>query len=96
MWKADTINIKLEDGYTLKGYETIKTEDGYDLIFSFEEDSILEGATSYFANIKNLPNNFIPIAICGKAPDGWDGLCYKRLAPKWEFFKVWKDNHDNF
>lgn len=51
--------------------------------------------TSYFANIKNLPNNFIPIAICGKAPDNWDGLCYKRLAPKWEFFKVWKDNHDN-
>lgn len=36
MWKADTINIKLEDGYRLKGYETIKTEDGY---FSFEEDN---------------------------------------------------------
>lgn len=35
MWRADTINIKLEDGYTLKGYETVKTEDGY----SFEEDS---------------------------------------------------------
>lgn len=45
MWRADTINIKLEDGYTLKGYETVETEDGYDLIFSFEEDSILEGAT---------------------------------------------------
>lgn len=45
MWRADTINIKLEDGYTLKGYETIKTEDGYDLIFSFEEDSNFGGAT---------------------------------------------------
>lgn len=39
MWRSDTINIKLEDGYILKGYETIETEDGYDLIFSFEEDS---------------------------------------------------------
>ena len=39
MWRSDTINIKLEDGYTLKGYEKVKTEDGYDLIFSFEEDS---------------------------------------------------------
>lgn len=35
MWRADTINIKLEDGYILSGYET---EDGYNLIFSFEED----------------------------------------------------------
>lgn len=38
MWRADTINIKLEDGYILSGYETIETEDGYNLIFSFEED----------------------------------------------------------
>lgn len=72
MWRADTINIKLEDGYTLKGYETIKT--------------ILEGATSYFANIKNLPNNFIPIAICGKAPDNYliwdvsDDFCHRHLV----------------
>lgn len=33
MWRSDAINIKLEDGYILKGYET---EDGYNLIFSFE------------------------------------------------------------
>lgn len=39
MWRADTINIKLEDGYELKGYEIVETEDGYDLIFSFQEDS---------------------------------------------------------
>ena len=32
MWRS----IKLEDGYILKGYETIETEDGYNLIFSFE------------------------------------------------------------
>lgn len=51
--------------------------------------------TSYFGNICNLPDNFTPIAICGKTPERWSGLCYKRLAPKWEFFKVWKENHDN-
>lgn len=28
MWRSDAINIKLEDGYILKGYETIETEDG--------------------------------------------------------------------
>ena len=39
MWRADTINIKLEDGYELKGYEIVETENGYDLIFSFQEDS---------------------------------------------------------
>ncbi len=51
--------------------------------------------TTYFANVKNLPKNVIPIAICSKAPDSWKGLQYKRLAPKWEFFKIWKETHDN-
>lgn len=36
MWRSDAINIKLEDGYILKGYETIETENRYNLIFSFE------------------------------------------------------------
>lgn len=51
--------------------------------------------TSYFANIKKLPKNIIPISICGKAPDGYTGLQYKKLAPKYEFFIKWKDTHDN-
>lgn len=25
----------------------------------------------------------------------YTGLSYKKLAPKWEFFKVWKETHDN-
>lgn len=29
MWRSDAINIKLEDRYILKGYETIETEDGF-------------------------------------------------------------------
>lgn len=51
--------------------------------------------TSYFANIKNLPSNCIPISICGKAPDWYKGLQYKKLAPKLKFFKEWKENKDN-
>ena len=51
--------------------------------------------TSYFGNLKSLPKNIIPISICGKAPDWYNGLQYKKLAPKYEFFMKWKENHDN-
>lgn len=51
--------------------------------------------TSYFAQLKNLPNNIIPVSICGKAPDWYTGLQYKKLAPKYDFFQEWKKNHDN-
>ena len=51
--------------------------------------------TSYFAKLKSLPENIIPISICSKAPDWYKGLQYKKLAPKYEFFIEWKKNHDN-
>ena len=51
--------------------------------------------TSYFAKLKSLPDNVIPISICGKAPDWYKGLQYKKLAPKYDFFMKWKENHDN-
>ena len=51
--------------------------------------------TSYFAKLKSLPDNIIPISICGKAPEGYKGLQYKKLAPKYDFFMKWKENHDN-
>lgn len=51
--------------------------------------------TSYFAKAKYLPPYIIPISICGKAPKGWNGLQYKKLAPKYEFFMKWKESHDN-
>ena len=51
--------------------------------------------TSYFAKLKSLPDNVIPISICGKAPDWYKGLQYKKLAPKYDFFIKWKENHDN-
>lgn len=52
--------------------------------------------TSYFAKLKELENhNIIPISICGKVPDWYKGLQYKKLAPKYGFFMEWKKNHDN-
>ena len=51
--------------------------------------------TSYFANLKKLPDNVVPISICGKAPDWYSGLQYKKLAPKYHFFMEWKRTHDN-
>ena len=51
--------------------------------------------TSYFAKLKSLPDNIIPISICGKAPDWYKGLQYKKLAPKYDFFIKWKCNRDN-
>lgn len=51
--------------------------------------------TSYFAKLKALPNNIIPISICAKVPSWYEGLQYKKLAPKYDFFMKWKENHDN-
>ena len=42
-----------------------------------------------------LPENIVPISICGKAPDWYGGLQYKKLAPKYDFFIKWKETHDN-
>ena len=36
--------------------------------------------TSYFAKLKSLPENIIPISICGKAPDWY--RCYLYMIVK--------------
>lgn len=51
--------------------------------------------TSYFAKSKKIPDDIVKISICGKAPQGYDGLQYKKVAPKYGFFMEWKQNHDN-
>ena len=51
--------------------------------------------TTYFAKLKSLPGNIIPIAICGKAPAGYHGPSYRALAPKYDFFMQWKSTGDN-
>lgn len=51
--------------------------------------------TSYFAKSKNIPENIIKISIAGKAPIGYQGIEYKKLAPKYGFFMKWKETQDN-
>ena len=51
--------------------------------------------TTYFANLKKLPKEIVPISICGKCPNGFNGIQYKKLAPKYGFFMEWKQNHKN-
>lgn len=51
--------------------------------------------TTYFAKLKSLPKDIVPISICGKAPIWYSGIQYKKLAPKYDFFMQWKENHDN-
>lgn len=51
--------------------------------------------TTYFARLKDLPADIVPIAICGKSPSWYTGLQYKKLAPKYDFFMKWKETHDN-
>lgn len=48
--------------------------------------------TSYFANLKNIKN---PLAICGKSPNWYTGSEFKTLAPKYSFFKDYKDGKIN-
>ena len=48
--------------------------------------------TGYFAKLKYYQEQgLIPISICGKAPDWYKGLQFKKLAPKWSFFNEWKN-----
>lgn len=50
--------------------------------------------TTYFAKLRSLPNNVVPVAICAKTPDWYAGAQYRKLAPKYDFFMEWKRNHD--
>ena len=48
--------------------------------------------TGYFAKLKQYEEKgLIPIAICGKSPDWYKGLKYKKLAPHKDWFIEWKE-----
>lgn len=51
--------------------------------------------TTYFAKLKSLPKDIIPISICGRAPSGYNGPSYRAVAPKYDFFMQWKATGDN-
>ena len=50
--------------------------------------------TTYFAKLKKLPENIIPIAICAAPPKGYTGQIYRPLAPKYDFFQKYKITGD--
>lgn len=46
--------------------------------------------TSYFAMMRNLPENIVPIAICAKPPSWYEGLIYRKLAPSYDILMQYK------
>ena len=51
--------------------------------------------TTYFAKLRSLPKDIIPIAICAKSPAGYTGLEYQAIAPRYELLIQWKNTKDN-
>ena len=51
--------------------------------------------TTYFSNIRNLPENIVPVSITAKPPKKWEGIEYKKLAPKYDILFEWKRTHDD-
>ena len=50
--------------------------------------------TGYWAKIKEYElNNLTPVGISGWSPDGYTGKTYKKLAPKYVWWKEWHDNN---
>lgn len=50
--------------------------------------------TGYWAKIKDYEqHNLTPVGISGWSPDGYTGKTYKKLAPKYTWWKEWHDNN---
>lgn len=50
--------------------------------------------TSYFGKLKKFPDDLIPIAICAKCPNGYQGAVYKKLAPTYQILMDYKKAAD--
>ena len=50
--------------------------------------------TSYFAQLRNLSKDIIPISICGKAPNWYNGYEYKRVAPNYNILMKYKQDYN--
>ena len=50
--------------------------------------------TGYYSKTKEYEQSgLIPVGISGKIPDGFGGLRYQKLAPKYNWWKQWHDEH---
>lgn len=50
--------------------------------------------TSYFANVRRLPPEIVPVSIALYSPRWFSGLCYRKLAPTVDILREWKSNPD--
>ncbi len=50
--------------------------------------------TSYFANVKKLPADLVPVSIARGSPRGFTGKKELRLAPSWAMLKMTKPDYD--
>lgn len=51
--------------------------------------------TSYFGNLRKIPEGYKTVAICAKAPDWYTGAVYKKLAPTYDIFMDYKNTGDS-
>ena len=50
--------------------------------------------TGRFVEIENYERiGFVPVSIAGKTPDYYEGIQFKVLAPKYDWWKKWHDEH---
>lgn len=64
-------------------------------LFAFEKEEKMQIFTSYFANLKKLPPDAVPISIALKTPAWFSGMQYTPLAPTGEILSSWKVHRDN-
>ena len=50
--------------------------------------------TTYFARVKDLLDDIVPISIAFRAPNGFEGPTYRQVAPPWWMIKNLKDSGD--
>ena len=50
--------------------------------------------TTYFAKLKKLPRNIVPVSICRYPPSVFKGIQYKKLAPTGEILSSFKNNEE--
>jgi len=46
--------------------------------------------TSYFSFVQKIPPEFL-VSVAGRAPAGFAGAEYRKLAPKYEWWRQWHD-----
>lgn len=50
--------------------------------------------TSYFGNVRNLPEELEPVGIARGTPRGFKGRSVKSLAPTWDMLKLSREEYD--